>query len=198
MSAVRPTITHRRRRSMRILLALALVLGTAAPLAAQHHQHQHHPAQPYAGQETRRIKALSEAEIKGYLNGEGMGFARVAELNHYPGPRHVLDLAESLELTADQRRRTQALFEVMRVEAVRLGKDLVDKEAALERFFAEERTDEEELSELLGQIGAVRAALRGVHLRAHVAMRAVLSAEQITRYDELRGYSGEAEHSHHH
>lgn len=174
---------------MRGLFVMVLLLFGTSPLMAQQ-------TSPYAGQQHRPLKALSEAEIEGYLAGEGMGFARVAELNHYPGPRHVLDLAESLELTADQHRRTQELFEAMRVEAVRLGTELVNKEAALERFFAEERNDEEEMNELLSEIGAVRAALRAVHLRTHIAMRRVLSAEQIARYDELRGYTGGAEPSH--
>ena len=44
---------------------------------------------PYAGQETREIKALSRDEINGYLSGDGMAFAKAAELNHYPGPKHV-------------------------------------------------------------------------------------------------------------
>ena len=48
-----------------------------------------------------------------------MGYARAAELNHYPGPMHVLELAESLELSADQLRRTQALFETVKEEARR-------------------------------------------------------------------------------
>jgi len=52
----------------------------------------------YAGQETRKIKALSEDQIQGYLAGSGMGLAMAAELNHYPGPKHVLELAEKLQL----------------------------------------------------------------------------------------------------
>lgn len=49
-------------------------------------------SQPYAGQETREIKALSPDEVAAHLEGRGMGFAKAAELNHYPGPKHVLDL----------------------------------------------------------------------------------------------------------
>ena len=48
---------------------------------------------PYAGQQARQVKALSKAEIEGLLAGRGLGYAKAAELNHYPGPRHVLDLA---------------------------------------------------------------------------------------------------------
>lgn len=37
---------------------------------------------PYAGQQTREVKALSTQEVDDYLNGRGMGFAKAAELNH--------------------------------------------------------------------------------------------------------------------
>jgi hypothetical protein len=69
------------------------------------------PSTPYAGQEQQEIKALSAEEIEGYLSGSGMGLAKAAELNHFPGPRHVLDLVEPLQLSAEQRQKTQILFE---------------------------------------------------------------------------------------
>jgi len=48
---------------------------------------------PYSGQGKREIKSLSQQEITGYLHGKGLGYAKTAELNQFPGPRHVLDLA---------------------------------------------------------------------------------------------------------
>ena len=48
---------------------------------------------PYTGEEQRAIKALSEEEIKDLLEARGMGLAKAAELNSYPGPLHVLQLA---------------------------------------------------------------------------------------------------------
>ena len=48
---------------------------------------------PYAGQEARSIKALSDDDIAALRKGEGMGMAKAAELNGYPGPVHVLSLA---------------------------------------------------------------------------------------------------------
>lgn len=67
--------------------ALAVCTLTAPVLAAEM------PATPYAGQQTRTIKALSDDEIAALRNGEGMGMAKAAELNGYPGPIHVLSLA---------------------------------------------------------------------------------------------------------
>jgi len=71
----------------KILFAL-LIMGLFTALFAQEDH------SPYAGQENRTIKALSQGEIKNFLSGAGMGFAKAAELNHYPGPKHVLELAD--------------------------------------------------------------------------------------------------------
>ncbi len=67
---------------------------------------------PYAGQHTREIKALSPPDIESYLAGQGMGLAKAAELNHFPGPKHVLELADALNLSKEQLTQTQALFEL--------------------------------------------------------------------------------------
>jgi len=63
---------------------------------------------PYIGQASREIKALSPQEISDYLSGKGMGLAKAAELNGYPGPAHVLELAAQLELTSEQKTKTEA------------------------------------------------------------------------------------------
>ncbi len=45
-----------------------------------------------------------------------MSLAQAAELNGYPGPLHVLELADALELTPEQRARTQSLFKEVQRE----------------------------------------------------------------------------------
>ena len=144
---------------------------------------------PYIGQEQREIKALSAEEIQGYLSGSGMGLAKVAELHHYPGPRHVLDLAEPLRLSEEQRRQTQTIFETMRTEAMRLGRQFIDKEHHLEMLFAAGTITEAQLEQLVIDLATLHGQLRAAHLRAHLAQRAILTPEQVRRYDELRGYN---------
>src|SRR3954468_17725183 len=90
---------------------------------------------PYAGEQSRAIKALSEEEITQLLNGHGMGLARAAELNSYPGPRHVLDLADELHLDADQVTELNRLFETMKTAPLPLGRALVDRETELDGLF---------------------------------------------------------------
>src|SRR6478735_3606385 len=84
---------------------------------------------PYAGLEARPLKALSEQQIAELGAGRGMGLALAAELNGYPGPSHVLELADRLELTTDQRASIKALFDSMKAEALSLGARVIEQEA---------------------------------------------------------------------
>ena len=75
----------------------------------------------YAGQESREIKALSSEKISAISTGKGMGLAKSAELNGYPGPAHVLALSSELNLSEQQRRRTEVLFRSMQRDAIDVG-----------------------------------------------------------------------------
>ena len=167
--------------------ATALVLSQVA--AAQ-------PQQPYAGLETRPIKALSDQQIVDLRAGRGMGLALAAELNGYPGPLHVLELAAALELSEAQRAKTQALFEAMKAETVSLGERLIAEEAALDRLFAGKTATEASLAAATQAIGATQAALRAAHLKYHLATAATLTPVQVERYAVLRGYAGDAGPAH--
>lgn len=148
-------------------------------------------AQPsaYSGQEQREIKALSPDDIQAYLTGKGAGFAKAAELNRYPGPSHVLELSDKLQLSAEQKRRTQAIFDAMQQEAIRQGKVLVERERELDRKFSAGEITADSLDAALKKIGESYAGVRGAHLKAHIEQRAILTPSQVARYDELRGYT---------
>lgn len=153
---------------------------------------------PYLGQEQRDIKALSELDVEGYLNGSGMGFAKAAELNFYPGPKHVLELSDKLELTAQQLEQTQALFDAMKERATELGIQLVGTEALLDQRFQDGTINAAELGALLTDIAALRAEIRFTHLDTHLAQRALLSNAQVEKYVELRGYGDDRVQANHH
>jgi len=125
-----------------------------------------------------------------------MGYALPAELNGYPGPRHVLDLADSLRLTADSRVKVREIFDAMHAEAVRLGKAIVAGEASLDSAFAGHRITTSDLESRLARIADLQGQLRNVHLSAHLRMMTVLSPEQIRDYQRLRGYATGHEHRH--
>ena len=162
----------------------------AVPFSAQH-EHAH---SPYAGEEASDIPSLRAEELAGLRNGDGMGFARAAELNHYPGPKHVLELAELLELSEAQRQRVEEIRSKMSNEAVRVGAMIIEEERALNRRFAHEHIDETTLRELTTDIARLQGELRHAHLVAHLSTRATLSAKQIAAYDRLRGYGEQPSH----
>ncbi len=153
---------------------------------------------PYAGQEQRAIKALSAQEIEDYLAGKGMGFAKAAELNRYPGPAHVLELSAGLGLSAEQRARTQAVFGAMQREAARLGRELVEEERALDAAFGSGTITAATLEASLDRIARLQARIRRTHLAAHLEQARILTAEQIAAYVRLRGYEDGAAHGHSH
>lgn len=163
-----------------VCLVLTLLAPAGPALAGE--------TSPYSGLEKREIKALSENDVESLLSGKGMGFALAAELNAFPGPKHVIELANPLELDGDQIRATEAVYDRMHAEAVRLGEQVVDSERELEALFLAGVSDRNKLRATVLRIGELRAALRFAHLAAHVDMREILTEEQVRQYDALRGY----------
>lgn len=151
----------------------------------------------YAGIGSREIAALSPERVADLLAGEGAGYALAAELNQYPGPRHVLELAEELRLSVDQHRRILQVRAQMREDAVHLGRRLVGLERELDDSFGSGAITPGGIAELTAAISHVEGRLRAVHLVAHVATRSVLTEEQISMYDRLRGYDEEDRHPGH-
>jgi hypothetical protein len=129
-----------------------------------------------------------------------MGLALAAELNGYPGPAHVLELADKLELSADQRVNVQQLFASMKQEALPLGSKLIEQETDLDRQFAGHAITPASLKSATAAIAITQGELRETHLKYHLSTAALLSSGQMQRYAELRGYGGQAapmQHRHH-
>ena len=179
---------------MRALITAAFLATAAAAHAAE-------PAtSPYAGQDARAIKALSAEDIEALRTGQGMGFAKAAELNGYPGPAHVLALAEQLQLTPEQLAKTRDIEASMRAKAKTVGAELIDAEAQLDNLFASKRIDDQALNASLQRIAELQSELRHAHLQAHLEQAGPLSAAQTARYIELRGYGhpqNQPLHEHH-
>lgn len=163
--------------------AVLAILALAAAAATQ-------AQPPYAEHTGREIKALSAEEVAGLLSGAGLGFALPAELNGWPGPKHVLELADQLGLNAETRAQVEAIRGEMSREASALGAELVEVERAIDQLLAQtEATDPElelRLAQLVEQAGVLRGRVRFAHLRAHLATRPLLSAEQLAHYERAR------------
>jgi len=125
-----------------------------------------------------------------------MGMAKPAELNKYPGPKHVLDIAGKLDLSHEQLQQTQQLFKQMKSEAMPLGKKIVLAEKNLDELFMSGNVTDKSLKTALEEIAILRGKLRFVHLKAHLQQKKMMTKKQIHQYVGLRGY-GVNHHGHH-
>jgi Spy/CpxP family protein refolding chaperone len=171
----------------RAVLLVSLVAIAASAAAAQ-------APSPYAGQEQRSIKALSADEVRDLIEGRGLGLAKAAELNSYPGPLHVLEIADQLALSDAQITATKSLHSSMRDKARHVGALIIEAERNLDRAFAAGSIDGMELRTRVNAIATLQAELRVAHLEAHLAQRRVLAPEQVVRYNALRGYDSDVTH----
>jgi Spy/CpxP family protein refolding chaperone len=182
------------------ILALACIMGATVALAQAPHRHgkQHkETVQPYAGQQVRAVASLSDEDVKGFLDGRGMGLARAAELNGHPGPMHVLELAEELRLTPGQREAVQAAFDRMKAKARQLGEAYVEAEKQVDRAFKSGPADAPVVAARVAEANRLLGEVRLAHLAAHIEITPLLTAEQRARYAELRGYGTHADHEKH-
>jgi hypothetical protein len=151
-------------------------------------QHNHVAPSPYAGQESRVIKGLSQDDVAELRRGGGWGLAKAAEFNGMPGPIHLLELKREIALSAGQVSAIETILERMRTDAIAEGERLIARERALEAAFQARTVTEQSLHRMLDEIGASRSALRYIHLAAHLKASVLLSNEQVARYNTLRGY----------
>jgi Spy/CpxP family protein refolding chaperone len=170
-------------------LLLAASLAFAVPAGAQNAAQG--PPSPYAGEQGREIASLSEDDLAELARGGGWGLARTAELNGVPGPAHLLELADEIDLDAEQRAAITAIRDEMRAEAIAVGERFVAAERALDAAFTNAVPDADALERLVSEAGSARAALRLVHLAAHLRTAPLLTPEQVARYAVLRGYASD-------
>lgn len=170
------------------ILVCAVLLATS-PTMAQEDNHGGHST-PYSGFETREIASLSASDVAELLRGGGWGLALPAELQGKPGPSHLLELADELELTEEQVGIFNQMYEEMRGEAIAAGEVLIAAERALSDALAHDALSPTKLRELVDVSANARAELRYIHLSRHLCTTAHLTREQIHKYGVLRGYQG--------
>lgn len=155
------------------LLALA-TLGLPVPVTAQHEHRS-----PYAGHEELEISSLSPDQLRELRAGEGMGQARPAELNHYPGPKHALEMATELGLST---RQVEALTDTRRGmlgHAIATGEDIIEAERDLTELFRQGRPDEAAVQERAVALGVKYGELRAIHLVPHLETAELLSDSRL-------------------
>jgi Spy/CpxP family protein refolding chaperone len=175
------------------LLATALLLaGCSQPLAAPATT----TANPYVPLAESPVRGLTPEEIEAIRTGAGMRLALPAELNGYPGPKHILELAEPLGLDEATRARVQDLYDRTNAAAREAGDELLARWEALDNAFRAGGLDEATLRMLVERVDGQNAEVRFIHLRAHLEADGLLTEHQKALYAELRGY-GSADHGEH-
>lgn len=173
-----------------VLSLVMLLLFSVFTLAQEKHQmnHNNHKSQ-YISEINNDIKALTKEELNHLLKGEGMGMAKAAELNSYPGPRHVLDFSSQLNLTSEQIEKTNELFKSMQTQAKKIGLLIIKKEKELDSVFKTNKAEEELIRNKITEIAQLNSKLRFVHLDAHLKQKEILTVEQVNSYNRLKGYN---------
>jgi hypothetical protein len=144
----------------------------------------------YAGQQNSPIKSLPEQEVAALLAGQGPGLAKAAELNGYPGPGHVLELATALHLTDSQLRATEALMSEHRARARELGSELVAAESELDQLFQNRLAVPDRVDRATEKIAMLQTRLRAEHPKTHLAQSGLLDSQQTHLCQTLCGYVG--------
>jgi len=168
-----------------IFLSVSLLLAVHA---AQANDKSQADQSEYAGQEARTIRSLSSGDIAELRRGGGWGLAKAAELNGVPGPAHLLELKDKIPLDENQVATIRELYVDMKAQAIVQGEILIALEQELEQHFKAGTVTNETLRSSLEAISTARGELRFIHLAAHLKSPAILTAEQINRYNRLRGY----------
>lgn len=171
-----------------VVLGVLATLVVGAVALAGYQRFQGSSQSPYIGFQTRAIKALTDTEVAELREGRGMGMALAAELNGYPGPRHVLELADRIGLAPSQRATVEDLFARMQREAIAQSEKVILAERSLDALFGSATATEEGLAQAVRVAAETLGTLRLIHLRYHIEVRQLMSAGQIAAYQRLRGY----------
>lgn len=117
-----------------------------------------------------------------------MAMAMPAELNGYPGPLHVLELASKLNLPDEQVARTKTLYAEMQEAAKAEGERVIEAERELDALFAQKKATATKVASAVSKAATAQGKLRETHLRYHLSMMDVLTPDQVSTYNKLRGY----------
>jgi Spy/CpxP family protein refolding chaperone len=123
-------------------------------------------------------------QVIGQGRGFGMGFA--ADQHGYPGPMHVLELRDQLQLSAEQARQVEALMQAMFAESRPKSARLLEAERRLRALFAAGRADEAAVRAAVVEVEQARREVRLVHLLTHLRTRDLLTDAQRRLYHEAR------------
>jgi len=132
------------------------------------------------------LSGVSEQEKEALLKGGGLGAGMIAMMNGYPGPKHVLEMGDELELTDAQRESIGTIYGKVKAESVELGTELVEKDKALAALFTSGSVSTKDVEKRSREIGELQGRLRAAHLNAHVQTHAELTPAQLAKLPTMQ------------
>ncbi|MBX3455668.1 hypothetical protein [Ferrovibrio sp.] len=117
---------------------------------------------------------------------DGQEYGAVAERSSYPDPQSVLDMADTLNLSDTQRLQMRGLQQRLQGESTALARKIAALEKRLQQSFADDSIDQERIEGLSARIGELEGKQRAAYLQAHLEAKALLDAEQVLRFTQLR------------
>ncbi len=134
--------------------------------------------------------SLTYQEYTAYKTGKNMAMAKVAEVNNYPDPAQVLDMQKELKLSENQKSQLKTVNDNLKRKAEEMGNLILKEEKKLNDLFASAKVNEGSLIYYTNKSGLFQGELRNAHLRAYLKAHAILTADQLKKYNKLRVYSG--------
>ncbi len=112
------------------------------------------------------------------LSGRGTDPEFTADPIDVPGPKQILDLADTLRLSEEQIKQIEAIADAAAAEARALGIRIIEQEERLEELFRTGTAREQETRAVAVEIGTLRGRLRAVYLAAHLQAADLLTRRQ--------------------
>jgi hypothetical protein len=166
---------------MKYLLLILLFLSTSA-LKAQ-------DASGINPEDSSPIKGMAMKDFEAFRDGKPMNFTRVAELHHYPAPATVLRFTRELKLSQNQVIQVKDINAYLQRKVLEMGRIILEEEKKLDDLFISGKVESGSLIYRTQQYGLYQGELRNAHLQAHLKTRAVLTKDQVKKYDHLCGYN---------
>lgn len=136
-------------------------------------------------QQVSPLKFISSQNYQYYKNGGNSDLYLIAEVNNYPSPGSVLQLAKELSLTTDQKHQVNMIHIELNRKVKEMGGFLIKEQTKLNQLFETRKIDEGSLIYYTNKIGALEGELRNAYLRAHLRTSTLLSAQQLKKYQDI-------------
>lgn len=133
------------------------------------------------------IRSLPGRDIVALAGGEGGGLAKIADLNGYPGPRHVLDMDAHLNLTTRQREQLRQVMSTMEADAKEVATRYLSALAQLEEDTRQGSLSGDQFLKRYRAVEALRTELGAVHLITHFKTKDLLTPAQVATYYKPQG-----------